>query len=57
MAIRHLDLADRSAPRLTVLSGSARATEQRERRHWLTVASLGLVVPFVVAVVSLGMAR
>ena len=58
MAIRHLDTTDRLVPRLHVLDGaSSREADQRQRRHWLTVACLTLSVPFVAAVISLGVAR
>jgi|CryBogDrversion2_8_1035294.scaffolds.fasta_scaffold03664_4 hypothetical protein len=58
MAIRHLDTTDRLVPRLRVLDGSSsREANQRQRRHWLTVACVALSAPFVAAVISLGVAH
>ncbi|HSN02892.1 MAG TPA: hypothetical protein VLS91_05355 [Acidimicrobiales bacterium] len=56
MAVRLFDHSEHQSARLTVLAGAPRRRRdvRRARQRWLFFASLALSLPFVAAVIVLG---
>jgi hypothetical protein len=59
MAVRVFDLTESQPHRLTVVEAAPRRRQdvRRSRQHWMALGALALVVPFVAAVLTIGVAH
>ncbi len=59
MAVRAFDLTEPQSSRLTVVQTAPprRQDLRRTRRHWMMAGALALILPFVAALLAVGVAH